>query len=109
MKYFLFFIVIVTLIVCQPFQGGFHEQMMKRRKEKHEKILACINEKGSDNLKKYFTENKSLGFIKQDNSNLTEEDKNIFQECRTKVLMLDRDNIFSYRNRGRKKRYLQWN
>ena len=88
-----FLLLILFACITSQLSSGKHsiiEEVKKRRQERNEKIISCINEKGSENLKRIFNENKSqkLGIILRENKeSVTHEDRNVFKECRRKVLL----------------------
>ena len=89
MKAFLILLVILTIISCYPLNNTNVGNFKKNRKIRREKFISCINEKGSENIKKIFSDNPNLKIrqiIEENKDSFTEEDKNIVLECRKRVL-----------------------
>ena len=89
MKYILF-LIILTFIACSPNNDETTDKIRRHRLARHEKIIECIKEEGSETLKKLITENKDqkLGRLIKGNKDITEEDKEIFLNCRRKAFSL---------------------
>ena len=85
------------------------KEIKKRRSERHDQILSCINENGSETLKKVLNDNKDLKFgkaLRQNKESITEEDKRVFRECRKKIVFQHINatkNVLGYKNRNKKK------
>ena len=109
MKYILFLIVL-AFISCDPFSDQMIDRIKTYRLARHEKIIECVKERGSETLKKLITENKELklGKLIKGNKDITEEDKEIFQNCRRKALSLiksfKKKNLLGFRSNERNRR-----
>ena len=105
MKY-IFLLLVLTIIVCQTEYPNSITEINKMRTERHQKLIECINEKGSDALKNLFKENKDIkiGKIFRDNFNsISEDDKKVFHECRKKIIFdfkFNRKNLLGFKNKG---------
>ena len=101
-------LIVLTFISCYPANTTYIEEIKKLRKERREKILSCINEKGSPNFKKLFNDNINLkiGKIMRENKDsISEIDKKVFHECRKqalKVFRLKRKTLFGSNKRSRR-------
>ena len=85
---FILFLIILAFIACFPYNGYLLDKLRRHYIAHHEEIIKCIKEEGSETLKKLITENKDIKFgrLNEGNKDFTEEDKEIFQNCRRKAV-----------------------
>ena len=89
MKRILFFIFLLTFIVCQP-SNDKREEIRKKRKERDMQLAECIlkNENISADLKKLIEENKDEHLIKAlhpRDRKLDRNDRDIIRNCRKEM------------------------
>ena len=85
----IFFIFLLTFIVCQPSEEK-REEIRRRRKEHDRQIAECIlkNENISTNLKKLIEENKEENLMKAlhpRDHKLERSDRDIIRNCRKEM------------------------
>ena len=108
----LLLIFVLTLIGCEPLKNLFNTTALvdgfkKRRITLHETIVECINEKGSDALKKIAKENVdvTLGkLLKEAKNVLTKENLKVLNDCRKKAFseLKKNSNFLSFLKKSKK-------
>ncbi len=90
MKKILLFLFLITFIICPP-SDSVKEEMMRRRKEKDEKIKECIlkSSMASDYIKNLIKENKDENVMKKfhhRNKDISENDHKVIKQCRFQMI-----------------------
>ena len=86
----LLFIILIAFILCHPksFDDASKEEKIERHKIMKQRLIDCINENGSEELKEFVKKNeKSLRKAIGDNNKvLSKEDKAVIRDCRQKII-----------------------
>ena len=91
------FIILVYLALSVPNKSSINiENLKEKRKQLFDKLFECLNDLGTESLKKIINEPKDQKFfdiLKNHKASLSNQDKIAIKECRKQILLDSKNNI----------------
>ena len=91
------FIILIHLVLPFPNSNNINiENLKEKRKQLFDKFFKCLNDLGTETLKKIIDENKErkiIDILKNHRVSLSDKDKNAIRECRKQILLDTKNNI----------------
>ena len=93
------FLILILINLALSFRNSSSinfENLKEKRKQLLDKLFECLNDLGTETLKKIIDENKErkiIDILKNHRVSLSDKDKNAIRECRKQILLDTKNNI----------------